>query len=141
MKEYLAAIAVLLASAGIGRTTEYSVSPRGGDSGPGSASRPFQTIQAAADVMKVGDVCIIRAGVYRQTVRVKTSGIRFTAAPGEKVTISGANPIESKWSVHKGKIYKTHVKGPIAQLFVDGEMMVEARWPDQPLSKRWDKST
>jgi len=141
MNKYLTAIAVLLAVNGIVRAREYYVSPRGDDGGPGSASRPFRTIQAAADVMKVGDVCIIRAGVYRQIVRVKTSGICFTAAPGEKVTISGADPIESKWSIHKGKTYKTHVTGQIAQLFVDGEMMVEARWPDQPLSKRWDKST
>ncbi|MDP6542736.1 MAG: right-handed parallel beta-helix repeat-containing protein [Phycisphaerae bacterium] len=141
MKTYLAAIAVLFATAGAGQAAEYSVSPRGDDGGPGSAGKPFRSIQAAANVMKPGDVCIIRAGTYRQTVRVKTSRIRFSAAPGEKVTIGGTDPIETKWSVHKGKIYKTPVTGPLAQLFVDGEMMVEARWPNQPLTKRWDKST
>jgi len=141
MKAYLAAIAVLFVTAGGGRTAEYSVSPRGDDVGPGSASKPFRTIQKAADVMKPGDVCIIRAGTYRQIIRVKTSSIRFIAAPGEKVTISGNDPIKTKWFVHKGKIYKTIVTGPIAQLFVDGDMMVEARWPDQPFDKRWDKST
>ena len=141
MKTHLAAIAVVFVTAGAGRAVEYSVAPRGDNGGPGSATKPFRTIQKAADVMKPGDVCTIRAGTYRQTVRVKTSGVRFVAAAGEKVTISGADPIEAGWSVYKGKIYKTSVKGQIAQLFVDGEMMVEARWPNQPPAKRWDKST
>ncbi|MBL7220040.1 MAG: right-handed parallel beta-helix repeat-containing protein [Phycisphaerae bacterium] len=141
MKAYLAAIAVLFVTVGASQAVEYSVAPGGDDGASGSASKPFRTIQKAADAMKPGDVCIIRAGTYRQTVRIRTSGVRFAAEPGEKVTISGTGAIDAKWSVHKGKIYKTSVTGPIAQLFVDGEMMVEARWPDQPLSKRWDKST
>ena len=141
MKAYLAAIAVLFVTAGASDAVEYHVAPGGDDGAPGSTGKPFQTIQKAADAMKPGDVCIIRSGTYRQIIRVKTSSIRFSAAPGEKVSLSGADPIDAKWSVHKGKIYKTHVAGPIAQLFVDGEMMVEARWPDQPPAKRWDKST
>ena len=141
MKAYVAALAVLLATAGAGQAAKYYVAAESNDGAAGSAGRPFRTIQKAADVMKPGDACIIRAGTYRQTVRIKTSGIRFIAAPGEKVTISGTDRIGTKWSVHKGKIYKTPVTGPIAQLFVDGEMMVEARWPNQPLAKRWDKST
>jgi len=146
MKTYLAAIAVLLATSATSRAAKYYVAPDGDDGGPGSAGKPFRSIQAAADVTKAGDVCIIRAGAYRQTVRVKTSGekgkpVRFASAPGQIVTISGTEAIDAKWSVHKGNIYKTPVTGPIGQLFVDGEMMVEARWPNQPLAKRWDKST
>ena len=133
MKTYLAAIAVLFVTARVGRAVEYFVAPGGDDGGPGSASKPFRTIQKAADLMTPGDVCTIRAGTYRRTIRVKTSGakgkpVRFVAPPGEKVILSGAEPIEAGWSVHKPRIYKATVKGPVAQLFVDGEMMVEARW-------------
>jgi len=122
------------------------VSPAGDDAGPGSPQRPFRTIQKAADVIKPGDVCRIRGGVYRETVEVKASGragrpLRFTAHPGETVTVSGTEPIEAKWALHKGRIYKAGIDRDVSQLFVDGEMMVEARWPNQPLKKRWDKAT
>ncbi len=61
------------------------------------------------------------------------------------VTISGIEEIKSKWSVHSGKIYKTTIALPVTgyrdaitgnssllanQVFVDGKMMMEARWPN-----------
>ncbi len=122
------------------------VSPGGDDANPGSQDKPFRTIQKAADAIKPGDVCCIRGGVYRETVEVKASGragrpLRFVAQAGETVTLSGTEPIDTKWSLHRGRIYKAGIDRDVSQLFVDGEMMVEARWPNQPFEKRWDKAT
>lgn len=114
---------------------EFHVSPSGSDSSPGAKAKPFRTIQKAADVMAAGDTCYIRAGTYRQTVCPKRSGrkgkpIRFVAAERHKVVLDGTEPVRGKWSLHKGNIYKTNVKEPFEQLFVDGKMMIEARWPN-----------
>lgn len=108
---------------------EHHVGPQG---------QPFKTIQQAADAMKPGDTCVIHAGVYRETVRPAGSGaagqpLRFVAAPGERVVVSGADELSPDWAVHRGAMYKTPAGEPFIQLFVDGQMMTEARWPNTPL--------
>ena len=52
----------------------YYVSTAGNDSGDGSASAPWHTIQHAADALKPGDTAIIRGGAYRETITLRTSG-------------------------------------------------------------------
>src|SRR5215475_15183317 len=42
----------------------YHVSPTGSDYNPGSESRPFRTIQKAADSVKPGDTVLVDDGVY-----------------------------------------------------------------------------
>lgn len=128
------------------RAAEFYVSLRGKDTNPGTLQKPFRTIQKAADMMHAGDTCYVREGTYRETVRPRNSGsegkpIRFVAYPGEKVTLCGTEPIYGDWKVYKGKIYQSRVDRDFVQLFVDGEMMVEARWPNQPFEERWDKQT
>ncbi len=124
---------------------EYFVATDGADTDPGSWLRPFGTLQKAANIMRPGDTCYVRGGVYRQVVRPKRSGrqgkpIRFAAWPGEVVVLSGTEPIRGKWSVHKGAIYKMKVGREFDQLFVDGKMMIEARWPNMRFEQRFDKS-
>ena len=53
---------------------EYFVATDGADGNSGSQSRPFRTIQKAADLMWPGDTCYVRGGVYRQVVSPKRSG-------------------------------------------------------------------
>jgi hypothetical protein len=70
--------------------------PRAGDDGPGTAERPWKTLAKAAERAGPGDVVLIRGGVYRERVLLKTSGsaqapIRFEAAPGERVLLTGAD--------------------------------------------------
>jgi len=62
-------------------------------------------------------------------VRSGTKGetICFEAWPGEVVILSGTEPIQGSFSVHKGRIYKTKVREVFDQLFVDGRMDIEAR--------------
>jgi hypothetical protein len=85
----------------------------------------------------------VRAGVYRETVTPVRSGtqaapITFQPYNGESVTISGADAIPAgSWSNSSGSIYKAPVLWNLGegnnQVFLDGQMMNEARWPNTTL--------
>ncbi|WP_235886391.1 carbohydrate binding domain-containing protein [Paenibacillus cymbidii] len=117
--------------------TTYYVSPSGSDSQAGTIGAPFLTIGKAAATAQAGDTVSIRGGTYRETVKPSHSGtagnpIRYEAYSGETVTVSGTNSIGG-WTLHSGNIYKTTVQLPLDsgdQLFVDGVMAQEARWPN-----------
>lgn len=137
-----ATVGFLLAAAGLA-ANDYVVAPGGADSNPGTLDAPFRTLQKAAQVLKPGDTCHVRAGVYRETVTPARSGtpgapIVFRAFPGERPIVSGADPVGG-WALHKGKIYRAPMpwtrntperKAGMDQIFVDGEMVPEARWPN-----------
>jgi parallel beta-helix repeat protein len=87
--------------------TTYYVSPNGSNTNPGtSLSLPFETIQAAADVVNPGDTVYVLTGTYttptnkwnNAVVTVSTSGaaqkpITFSAYPGQHPIISSSkNP-------------------------------------------------
>ena len=122
----------------------YFVSPGGSDNNPGTIARPFKTIQKCAELVRPGETCWLRRGVYRETVRPKFSGtgsqpITFAAYQKESVTISGTELV-SNWSNHRDAVYRTDIALPVEgysdtgffanQIFVDGEMMPEARLPN-----------
>lgn len=72
--------------------------PQSGDNAPGTAERPWKTIARAAEQVNPGDIVVIRGGIYRERVVVRTSGtaeapIRFEAAPGEHVVLTGADRV------------------------------------------------
>ena len=81
---------------------EYHVSVKGSDKNNGSASMPYKTISAAAQVAQPGDVIIVHAGVYRERVTPPRGGesdtkrIIYRAAEGEKVEITGSE-IVTNW--------------------------------------------
>jgi hypothetical protein len=114
----------------------YHVAPLGSDAASGAASAPFASIQKCADVAQPGDLCQVHAGTYRETVIPPRSGtadapIRFEAAPGECVTVSGADPLSATWtSPPSGSIWTGTTKQAFIQLFVAGQMENEARWPN-----------
>lgn len=103
----LLAATALLSLGGVGAafaapTTTYHVSPTGSDAGPGSAARPYKTVQKCATVMRPGDSCEIAGGTYRETVTPARNGnatapITYRAAPGSQVTITGADTLAG-WS-------------------------------------------
>ena len=101
---------------------------------------PWLTIQKAASVMVAGDTCYIRSGVYRETVTPANSGtatlpITYRPYDNEVVTVSGAEVVTG-WSLHSNGIYRavfTNVLGDKDQVFVDGVMMNQARWPNTSL--------
>ena len=57
----------------------YFVAPTGSDDNPGTIERPFKTVQKCANVAEPGQTCLLRAGIYRETVRPAISGT--TMAP------------------------------------------------------------
>jgi len=128
------------------QTPGYYVAPDGHDNNPGTLSQPFRTIQKAADVMKPGVTCYVRGGTYRETVNVTTSGsyrspIRFTAYRSENVCLDGADVLDVNWTLHSGDIYKATTGKTFEQLFLNDEMMVEARWPNMQFPQQlWDRS-
>jgi hypothetical protein len=143
---FLASLAILIFFSKITATPEdyYFVAPTGSDNNPGTLDRPFKTIQKCADVIKPGETCYLRAGIYRETIHPATSGtasapITFAAYQNEGVTISGADPVGG-WTAFRGSIFRAKVSLPIDgysdtgflanQMFVKGEMMPEARWPN-----------
>lgn len=75
----------------------YFVAPAGDDSAPGTLEQPWRTIQRAADSAQAGGTVFIRAGVYREKVRVNVSGsasagyITFRSFGADKVVIDGTN--------------------------------------------------
>ena len=52
----------------------YFVATSGNDSGPGTNSAPWKSIQKAADAMAAGDTCTVLPGTYDSRVRVYRSG-------------------------------------------------------------------
>lgn len=110
----------------------------GNDQNDGTFNSPFKTIQKAASKMVAGSTCYIRGGVYRETITPKNSGtntspITFMPYNQENVTISGTNEVTG-WQAESGNIYWAPINWNMGegfnQVFVDGVMMNQARWPN-----------
>ena len=68
--------------------------PACSDTGPGTATQPLCTISAAASRVTAGQTVRVSAGTYTEQVTVSRSGtatapIRFLAAPGADVVVTG----------------------------------------------------
>src|SRR5690606_23798484 len=97
--------------------TEYFVSPSGSDGNPGTSSKPFRTINHAAQVAKAGDVVTIRSGTYYESVSVKNAGTKerpiiFQAASRGAVVLTGAKHhfVPKNWTggvKQSGQVYVT----------------------------------
>lgn len=127
---------------------EYYVSPVGNNADPGTLDAPFGTISYASSRVAPGDVVVIRAGVYRETITPTVSGtadspITFRAYPGEAVVLSALDPIVpaegATWQQHSGSIHKiqlTAANGLASPstgqnvVYCDGRLVGEARWPN-----------
>ncbi len=91
---------------------EFHVSPAGMDSNSGTEKNPLQSISAAAELARAGDIITVHEGVYRERINPPQGGsadnnrIVYQAAPGEKVVIKGSEVIrnwqhiqEDSWKV------------------------------------------
>lgn len=70
------------------------------------AAIQVRTISDAARKVEPGDLVVIHGGIYRESIDIESSGtidrpIRFEAAPGENVVISGADVIRA-WTKESG---------------------------------------
>ncbi len=92
---------------------EYFVATNGDDAAEGSAAKPWRTIGRAALVAAAGDVVTIRGGVYREWVKPVNAGradapIVYQAAKGEKVVVTGADPVRG-WTKRPDGLWTTRV--------------------------------
>jgi len=113
---------------------DYYVSVSGSDSNAGTLESPFRTIQKAASLMVPGDVCYIKAGVYREAVKPKNNGtssahITFKNFENDKVYIVGTDSVGG-WEPYKNGIFKAYYPKYVTQLSVNKKMANEARWPN-----------
>ncbi len=105
----------------------YHVAKTGSDQNNGSMDAPFLTIQKAANTAMAGDEVVIHAGVYREWVDPKRSGIHdylritYRGADGERPIIKGSEVI-SDWTRIAGNVWQTSVPN---SLFGDFNPFIE----------------
>lgn len=90
--------------------------PQASDENSGTEERPFKTISKAAQLARAGDTVIVKAGVYREDVRLSHSGtpqapITFVADPMGAVIITGADEITG-WEKMPGQVPVYRVSWP-----------------------------
>ncbi|OHD61981.1 MAG: hypothetical protein A2096_06655 [Spirochaetes bacterium GWF1_41_5] len=77
-----------------------------------SAKGRFQTIQKAVDAAKPGDMIKITAGIYHESITIKTENLTLEG-PGsgeEPAVLDGSDQAfmkNRKWEITEGKIYRT----------------------------------
>ena len=136
----------LLALTGLSASSTFYVSTAGNDNHSGtSPDEPFRTIRRAAAAMEPGDECRISAGVYRETVVLNRSGaegrpLTFCAKGDGPVVVDGSELVPGPWVEGDDGIWRARIEGdlPVEAVFFEGEMMVEARWPDFQWKDNWD---
>ena len=94
----IVSVAACMLAPSVVTAREYFVATNGSDAAEGSAARPWRTIGRAALVAAAGDVVTIRGGTYREWVKPANAGragapIIYQAAKGEKVVVTGADPV------------------------------------------------
>ncbi|WP_438286816.1 DUF1565 domain-containing protein [Paenibacillus hubeiensis] len=83
------------ASAGSADSTYY-VSKEGSDANPGTSSKPWKTLQRAADTVPAGGTVHVRGGVYNEKLKMTRSGsaskgpIAFVSDGSDKAIIDGS---------------------------------------------------
>jgi hypothetical protein len=110
---------------------------------------PGESLSAAAKRAAPGDTITLRPGRYHQQATIsglkgkKDRPITIRAAAGGRVLFDGTVAIKGPWTRHKGNIYKTRIDCDVSQLFVAGEMMIPARWPNAFVHDKsiWDIET
>ena len=85
--------------------TFYVSQKRGDDQNPGTARRPFRSLDRAARQVRPGDTVVVASGVYRETVELTANGhiyvpesvITFIAAPRARVRVRGSDEFHGPW--------------------------------------------
>ena len=99
---------------GVLYAVEYHVSPEGNDANEGTASKPLQSISAAARRARSGDVITVNEGVYRERIDPPRGGesdqkrIVYRSVPGEKVIVKGSEVIKG-WQKVQNDTWKVSI--------------------------------
>jgi hypothetical protein len=126
------------------------VSSNGTDAGRGSPEAPLRTIARAIEIMRPGDRCVLRGGVYREALVIEKPRISIVAADGEHVLLTGLLEVAGPWESYRvagtgETISRVPAASRIYQVFRDGREAELARWPDNSGSrfslKDWAETT
>lgn len=124
-------------------TTYYVSSTDGKTGNTGSPSSPFSTIAEAVNAMSDGDTCIIRDGVYYETLTISgKNNLTFCAATNGNVTISGGIKISSWESdATMENVWKTNTASFVdasgndrSIVYQNDTLCYEARWPNMTVT-------
>ncbi|MCL1899261.1 MAG: DUF1565 domain-containing protein [Promicromonosporaceae bacterium] len=108
------------------------VAVNGDDTAAGSPDSPLRTINAAAALARPGDTVRVQEGTYREWVRPVRGGlsdtrrITFEAAAGQRVIITGAEPVTG-WIPEGEGVWRTVIPN---RLFGEFNPFAEALWGD-----------
>ena len=111
---YFSLLILSLLTTSLTYATDYHVSVNGSDGNDGSASKPFKTINYAAQLASPGDVITVHAGTYREWINPARGGesdtkrIVYQAATGETVFIKGSEVITG-WKKEKEGVWKVTI--------------------------------
>jgi hypothetical protein len=117
-------------------TSIFHVSTTGTDRSTGREDAPLRTISRAAELAGPGDTVVVHQGIYREWVRPPRGGlsdarrITYTAAEGEHVLISGAEPVTG-WQPD-GRIWSARVPACVFGDFNPFSVPVEGDWVVRP---------
>lgn len=102
---------------------------------------PGDQLQGAVDRLQAGDTLLLSPGVYRQPILIRAAGVpeRPIRIEGDGAALfTGLAELQLDWQPCGDGLFSAKVDRPVRQLFVDGELMMPARWPDMDFSQRWD---
>lgn len=126
---------------------ELYVAVNGSDLTDGTFAEPFATIARAQDaareaVRKEKSVrVLVREGTYSLREPLRFTGedsgtanapVRYEAYEGETVILSGTQRLHVEWAPYRDGIWQAHIalEKPLDRLFINGEAMHMARYPD-----------
>ena len=118
----------------------YYISNLGNDANSGtSPSQAWQTLDRLDQVqysLQAGDQILLkRGGTYRGTLPLNSSGtdaspiIIGAYGTGELPIVSGSSLVTS-WVPYQGSIWRASVSGTVKQVYVNGQLMTLARYPN-----------
>ena len=150
----LVVLAVL--QTGLVAATTFYASPHGSDGGSGSLAAPFLTVQRCVDAAHLpGDACLLRAGTYREQVRLRHSSrgpsesapVTLSSFPGERAVLSALDVVHTRAAWQRVRelgdgavVYEAPVDVEYSALFVDGRLQMSGRWPHVRLEDSWDRA-
>jgi len=112
---------------------EYHVSTSGLDGNPGSLSKPFKTVSAAAEIAQPGDTITVHEGIYRERVNPPRGGasdrklIVYQAAQGEQVVIKGSEVVKG-WTMLENDIWQLSIPNSFFGKFNPYSDLISGDW-------------
>jgi parallel beta-helix repeat protein len=139
-------LAVVALTAPVAKAATYHVAAEGDDDADGyTPATPLRTVVTAARRASRGDRILLRRGdVFRESVDIETPQVEISAyGPHEDgpPVLAGSVPVTG-WRPHGGEVWVAETEADIGYLFVDGQFMTIARYPNEGWlrTKEWEET-